>query len=67
MMGKFQRMSFRDKLSVHEITKRTGLARDTTTQVGQGTGGPVICFIGKTQRVESGYFAKIRKSFSAFP
>ncbi|MDA7087326.1 hypothetical protein PH586_13120 [Pseudomonas sp. SA3-5] len=29
MMGKFQRMSFRDKLSVHEITKRTGLARNT--------------------------------------
>ena len=29
MMGKIRRMYFRDKLSLHEITKRTGLARNT--------------------------------------
>jgi hypothetical protein len=29
MMGKIGRMYFRDKLSLHEITKRTGLARNT--------------------------------------
>ncbi|AYC35065.1 IS21 family transposase [Pseudomonas cavernae] len=28
-MGKIRRMYFRDKLSLHEITKRTGLARNT--------------------------------------
>ena len=29
MMGKIRRMYFRDKLSLHEIAKRTGLARNT--------------------------------------
>jgi transposase len=29
MMGKIRRMYFLDKLSLHEITKRTGLARNT--------------------------------------
>jgi len=29
MMGKIRRMYFRDKLSLHEITKRTGLSRNT--------------------------------------
>ena len=29
MIGKIRRMYFRDKLSLHEITKRTGLARNT--------------------------------------
>jgi transposase len=29
MMGKIRRMYFRDNLSLHEITKRTGLARNT--------------------------------------
>jgi hypothetical protein len=29
MMGKIRRMYFRDKLSLHEKTKRTGLARNT--------------------------------------
>jgi transposase-like protein len=29
MMGKIRRMYFRDKLLLHEITKRTGLARNT--------------------------------------
>lgn len=29
MMGKIRRMYFRDRLSLHEITKRTGLARNT--------------------------------------
>lgn len=29
MMGKIRRLYFRDKLSLHEITKRTGLARNT--------------------------------------
>ncbi|MFG9640493.1 IS21 family transposase, partial [Pseudomonas aeruginosa] len=28
-MGKIRRMYFRDKLSLHEIAKRTGLARNT--------------------------------------
>lgn len=29
MMGKIRRMYFRDKLSLHEIAKRTGLSRNT--------------------------------------
>ena len=29
MMGKIRRMYFRDQLSLHEITKRTGLSRNT--------------------------------------
>lgn len=29
MFGKIRRMYFRDKLSLHEITKRTGLSRNT--------------------------------------
>src|SRR4030065_2441897 len=29
MFGKIRRMFFRDKLSLHEITKRTGLSRNT--------------------------------------
>ena len=29
MLGKIRRMYFRDKLSLHEITKRTGLSRNT--------------------------------------
>jgi DNA-binding transcriptional regulator LsrR (DeoR family) len=29
MMGKIRRMYFRDKLSLHEITKRTRLTRNT--------------------------------------
>src|ERR1039458_5457397 len=29
MLGKIQRMYLRDKLSLHEITKRTGLSRNT--------------------------------------
>ena len=29
MLGKIKRMFFRDKLSLHEITKRTGLSRNT--------------------------------------
>lgn len=29
MMGKIRRVYFRDELSLHEITKRTGLARNT--------------------------------------
>ena len=29
MLGKIKRMHLRDKLSLHEITKRTGLARNT--------------------------------------
>ena len=30
MLGKIRRMYFRDKLSLHEITKRTGLSRRLT-------------------------------------
>lgn len=30
MLGKILRMFLRDKLSLHEMTKRTGLARNTT-------------------------------------
>ncbi|SDU67988.1 Integrase core domain-containing protein [Pseudomonas mandelii] len=30
MLGKIRRMYFRDKLSLHQIAKRTGLSRDTT-------------------------------------
>ncbi len=33
MMGKIRRMYFRDKLSLHEIAKRTGLARNTIVTV----------------------------------
>ena len=29
MMGKIRRMYFRDKLSLHQIAKRTGLSRNT--------------------------------------
>ncbi len=29
MMGKIRRMYFRDKMSLHEITKRTSLSRNT--------------------------------------
>ncbi|MGL3280767.1 hypothetical protein [Pseudomonas aeruginosa] len=29
MMGKIRRMYFRDQLSLHKITKRTGLSRNT--------------------------------------
>ena len=29
MIGKIRRMYLRDKLSLHEITKRTGLSRNT--------------------------------------
>ena len=29
MLGKIRRMFLRDKLSLHEITKRTGLSRNT--------------------------------------
>ncbi|MGQ5525749.1 IS21 family transposase, partial [Chitinimonas sp. PSY-7] len=29
MLGKVRRMYLRDKLSLHEITKRTGLSRNT--------------------------------------
>ena len=29
MIGKIRRMYFRDKQSLHEITKRTGLSRNT--------------------------------------
>lgn len=29
MMGKIRRLYFRDKISLHEISKRTGLARNT--------------------------------------
>jgi DNA-binding transcriptional regulator LsrR (DeoR family) len=29
MLGKIRRMYFRDKLSLHQIAKRTGLSRNT--------------------------------------
>ncbi|WP_326941271.1 helix-turn-helix domain-containing protein, partial [Actimicrobium sp. GrIS 1.19] len=29
MLGRIRRMHLRDKLSLHEITKRTGLSRNT--------------------------------------
>jgi len=37
MMGKIRRMYFRDKLSLHQIAKRTGLSRNTIRKgVGPG-------------------------------
>jgi hypothetical protein len=37
MMGKIRRMYFRDKLSLHEIAKRTGFGAQHDSQVGQST------------------------------
>jgi hypothetical protein len=34
MLGRFRRMYLRDKLSLHEIAKRTGLARNTRLKIG---------------------------------
>lgn len=43
MMGKIRRMYFCDKLSLHEITRRTGVGAQHDPQVGQGTGGQAAC------------------------
>ena len=36
MLAKIRRMHFREQLSLHEIARRTGLARNT---IGHGCGG----------------------------
>ena len=38
MLGKIRRMYLRDKMSLHEIAKRTGLSRDTIRKWLRGSG-----------------------------
>ena len=40
MLGKVRRMYLRDKLSLHEITKRTGLSRKTIRRWPRKPGDP---------------------------
>jgi hypothetical protein len=56
MMGKIRRMYFRDKLSLHQIAKRTGLSRNTHPKMGQSVrsnsaGVPAVRSLQQTQSI----------------
>lgn len=45
MMGKIRRMYFRDKLSLHEIAKRTGLSRNTIRKWVRASESQITAFV----------------------